>query len=116
EHHRLRPHLEHLHEMWRVLLTIGGYRGSERFRVAALVERLDLVLALALVELLGQRDEGVVELARHGVPSVGPGARLRVRGSAREKHRASDHEHRGAADEARHDVLLMRTSLVRAGL
>ena len=82
EQHGLGADLEDLHDVRRLLLPVGGDGGGQRLGIRALAERLDLVLRLALVELLHQLVGGVVELPGHGVPELDLG--LRVRGRRRE--------------------------------
>ena len=86
QHHGLGADLEHLHDVRRVLLPVRGDGGGERLRVAALAQRLDLVLALAVVELLDLGLQRLAERAGHRVPEVdlvlasaAPGARGRAR-------------------------------------
>src|SRR5262249_61794954 len=54
----------------RLVLAVGGDGRGERLWIRPLAERLDLVLVLAVVELLHELVGGVVELARHGVPEL----------------------------------------------
>src|SRR3989304_9056673 len=81
----LGPDLEDLDDVRRPLLAVGRDRGRQRLRVVALAEGLDLVLPLAVVELLRQRLERGAQLARHRVPEVD--LRLRLRGRPDEEHR-----------------------------
>jgi hypothetical protein len=76
-HHRRGAHFEHLEDVRRVAGAERGDRGGHRLRIAALVDRVDLVVALALVEALGQVVDAIVVRAGHRVPPLDLGDSLR---------------------------------------
>jgi len=116
EEHGLRPHLEDLHQVRRVLLAIGGDGGGERLGVAALAERLHLVLALARVELFRLGFERLCELPGERVPEVDLRL-LRVRRRGGEDEREGDGESGSASNEARHgSPPAERTGVVRGAI
>src|SRR5207253_6177773 len=87
--------------------TLGRDRRRQRLGVSALVERLDLVLALALVELLRLIVERVAELPGHRVPEMdlGLGERGRRRAEQRQEKRQRDHDNEATIRQDFHDVL-----------
>src|SRR5262249_61391867 len=74
-HHVCRADLEHLHDVRRLLGAEGRYRRGERLGVGALVDRDHLVVALTLVETVGQSVHRLAEIAAHGMPPLDFGLR-----------------------------------------
>ena len=106
QEHGLGPHLEDLDDVRGVLLPVGGDGRGQDFRIGPLVEGLDLVLPLALVELLHQLVHRLAELATHGVPEVDLRPGLGLRQSSQESDGGNGDQASGAFHEARHGVLL----------
>ena len=96
--HGLGAHVEELDDVGRILLPVGGDGRGQDLGVGPLVERLDLELRLALVELADELVHRLAELAAHGVPEVdlGPGERGSGRGE-----RGREHEKHGERGDAR---------------
>src|SRR5207237_10009833 len=92
----------------RVAGAVRGDRGCHRFRIAALVNRVDFVLLLAVVELFGKRVDAFVIAAGLCMPPLNLGDRLRSAGGAGER------EHDGNARETgyavRHETSSKRTT------
>ena len=67
-HHHAGADVEDLHDVRRLAGAEGGDAGVQRLGIGALEDRHDLVVALALVEFLGERLDDLVVGAGHGVP------------------------------------------------
>jgi hypothetical protein len=91
QQHRLGADLEYLHDVRGILLPVGGDGGRQRLRIGALPQRLDLVLALAVVELLGLGLQRLAELAGQRMPEVDLGLRL---GGGRQRQHGQGAEER----------------------
>ena len=69
-HHHAGADVEDLDDVRRLPGAEGGDAGVQRLRIGALEDRHDLVVALALVEFLGERLDDLVVGAGHGVPPL----------------------------------------------
>ena len=89
-HHCRRTDLEHLQNCRRATGAVGGNRGGHRFGITPLEHRVDLVLVLAFVELLGEVVDAVIVSTGHRMPELDFCNRLRRSGSAEQRDRDSE--------------------------
>ena len=112
QQHGLGADVEDLDDVGRVFLPVSRDGAGENFGVGPLVQRLDLEVHLALVELLDELVDGLPELSAHRVPEVDLGLR--------ECRGRKDDEEQGrqpcdGADPALHESLHgVRAGLIRA--